>query len=225
MSEAVEAAMKPLSEMSHYEVLEIAPEAAAEEVERAYQLALATYGEDSLATYSVYDDGEVELVRERIELAYQVLADADRRGAYDREVGSLAPVTAAVEIALQLAGEEEEETRLAPDAVVPEIEAFEDVEEEAGRFDGGRLRRARLRRGIGIERIAKVTKVNSRYLRCIEEERFDELPAAVYVRGFVTAYARCIGLDPTRVTSGYMERVAAARPEARPGRLRQRRRR
>ena len=43
-------------------------------------------------------------------------------------------------------------------------------------------------------------------LRFIEDERFDALPAAVYVRGFVTAYAGCLGLDAERVASGYMER-------------------
>jgi len=212
MSEAPEQGMKPLSEMSHYEVLEIAPEAGAEDVERAYRLALATYGEDSLATYSVYDEVEAEGLRERIEMAYQVLRDPERRLDYDRETGGLGPVTAAVEIALQLA-EEEEEVRLAPDAVAPEIETFDDVEEDvASDFDGARLRRARLRRGIGIERVATVTKISASYLRCIEEEQFSELPAAVYVRGFVTAYARCIGLDPERVTAGYMDRLTAARP-------------
>jgi hypothetical protein len=31
------------------------------------------------------------------------------------------------------------------------------------------------------------------------------------VRGFVTAYARAIGLDPKRVASGYMARLEEAR--------------
>ena len=48
--------------------------------------------------------------------------------------------------------------------------------------------------------------MNPTYLRFIEEERFDDLPAAVYVRGFVKGYARCLGLDPDRVAPSYMRR-------------------
>jgi len=47
--------------------------------------------------------------------------------------------------------------------------------------------------------------VNPRYLRYIEEENVDGLPARVYVRGFVEAYARVVGLDPVRSVAGFME--------------------
>jgi cytoskeletal protein RodZ len=49
------------------------------------------------------------------------------------------------------------------------------------------------------------------YLQAIEDEAFDTLPAAVYARGFVAAYARAIGLDPNRVVESYMPRFEAAR--------------
>ena len=49
----------------------------------------------------------------------------------------------------------------------------------------------------------------------IEDECYEELPASVYVRGFVTAYARAIGLDPQRVAKGYMARFEEARSEPR----------
>ena len=45
--------MKPLSEMTHYEILEIPPDAPPDEVDRAYRMAQATWGEDGLATYSL----------------------------------------------------------------------------------------------------------------------------------------------------------------------------
>ena len=35
----------------------------------------------------------------------------------------------------------------------------------------------------------------------------DKKKIAVYVRGFVAAYARCIGVDPERVVSSYMRRL------------------
>ena len=51
--------MKPLSEMTHYEVLEIGSEASPAEIERAYRVAQATWGEDALATYSLFEDGDL----------------------------------------------------------------------------------------------------------------------------------------------------------------------
>lgn len=215
MTEAVaQDILKPVSQMSHYEVLEISREASPQEVERAYRLAHATYGEDSLAAYSLYDPAEVSAILERVEEAYRVLSEPEERRAYDQELGGVDPVAASVELALQF-DDEREDVRRGPDAVAPEIEAFDDEEEECGGYDGPRLRRARLRRGIAIEKIAAVTKINPTYLRFIEEEQFADLPADVYVRGFVTAYARCIGLDPARAVPDYMERLAKGRPASR----------
>jgi cytoskeletal protein RodZ len=74
-----------------------------------------------------------------------------------------------------------------------------------------------MRRGVELDDIAEITKVSPTNLRYIEEERFKNLPAEVYVRGFVTAYARTIGLDPERVVPTYMERFRDAQGAKRKG--------
>jgi len=205
--------MKPLSQMTHYEVLELAPGASPDEVERAYRVAAATYDEESLATYSLYEDSEVAAIRERIEHAYRVLADNDARGDYDRSIGGGCPETEPREVEIELDFEPEMATVTAE--VAPEIEAFQDLEDpEDPNFDGARLRRTRLSRGVDLDRVAAVTKISSAYLVAIEEDRYADLPADVYIRGFVGAYARCVGLDPERVAVPYMERVRASRREA-----------
>jgi DnaJ-class molecular chaperone len=193
--------MKPLSEQDHYETLEVAREAGLEEIERAYRLARATYADDSLAGYSVFGQGDAAAIRERIETAYRVLADPEARRAYDDFLaGDSQPELAAIE-----------EVDGAPEVQIP-LDAFEDLEDDSVEFDGARLRRARLRRGIELDEVSRITKINSIYLSFLEEGRFAELPARVYVRGFVAAYASCIGLDPTRVASSYMKGYEAARP-------------
>lgn len=202
--------MKPLAEQDHYEALDVAPTATREEIERAYHLAKATYADDSLAGYSVFQEGEIPLIRERIEHAYRTLADGEARRAYDEEISSLTrrhrpepEAASASEVPLPA----EAVPGLPPPAVLLAGDPDEDErEEEEGEFDGMRLRRLRERRGIEIDEIAGVTKVNPSYLRFLEEERFDDLPAAVYVRGFVKCYARCLGLDPDRVARSYMHR-------------------
>ena len=101
-----------------------------------------------------------------------------------------------------------------------ELEAFDEADEAADAvWDGPRLRRARLVRGLEIEDVATTTKINPTYLRFLEEERFDDLPAVVYVRGFVAAYARLLGLDPTRVAPSYVARFEEQRSATPRGRI------
>jgi len=197
--------MKAFSEQTHYEILEAPRDATPEQIERAYRVARATYAPDSLATYSLYDEAELRALQERIELAYTVLLDPLQRAAYDASLG-LGP---RVELALSFAEEDDDAPGLDN---APEIHGFEESPDD-GPFDGARLRRFRIARGIEIDRIAALTKISASYLRSLEEERFEALPAAVYVRGFLTAYARAVGLDAARVVPPYMERVVAARPE------------
>ncbi len=207
--------MKSLSEMTHYEVLEVGRETEGADLERAYRMARAAFAEDGLASYEACPPEEAAAMRERIELAYRVLSDPDARQGYDATLGSTPDDAVPIEFGLDPASDED----IAPPEVEPEIAGFDDLEDaEDVAFDGARLRRARLRHGFDIERIAQVTKINPTYLRLIEEEEFEDLPASVYVRGFVSAFARCVGLDAERVVPAYMDRFLAARPPAAGGR-------
>jgi len=211
--------VKVLYDQSHYEVLEVSSNASVEEIEKVYQLACATYRDDSLALYSVFDDRDAAAIRDRLDEAYQVLSDAETRSAYDAELSRYpAPETfeyASVD-ATSVPSHDAEELEGAGESF-RELEA--DVEDESGDFDGAKLRRARLRRGIELDHVAGITKVSTANLNYIEEEKFEELPATVYVRGFVIAYARSIGLDPHRVAPSYLARVEAARSDQGRGRL------
>jgi len=209
--------MKALDELDHYEVLEIPRSAQRDDVERAYRMAYAAYGADSLALYSVFDERDAELMRERIDLAYRVLREEDSRRDYDAELlvrgdeargfEEPAPMpidpTRAVEEAVSATAE-----ALEPSPVLEDLEA--QAEEEGEELGGASLRRARLRRGVDLSHVADVTKISSSYLRFLEEESFDDLPAPVYVRGFVCAYARTLGLDGERAASAYMARLEQA---------------
>jgi len=71
---------------------------------------------------------------------------------------------------------------------------------------GAELRETRQRLNLAVETIAEKTKIRRAYLQAIEEERFGDLPAAVFVRGFLREYARCLGLPGDEVTGLYMKR-------------------
>ncbi len=242
--------MRGLGEQTHYEVLEVGRNSETPEIERAYRLLQSIYASDSLALYSVFDEADGAVLKQRIELAYRVLADADSRRAYDEEVdswgaeqdgqpaGRVGESAAVVSPANPLPDhgdgasfddslDDNPAEELVSRAVEPGsvelnsgIERFQDLEGDAeGDFDGHRLRRARLERGIEIDEIANVTKVSRAFLRSIEEEAYDDLPAPVYVRGFVVAYARAIGLDPQKVAPTYMARLEESKRSSRKARL------
>jgi flagellar biosynthesis protein FlhG len=72
------------------------------------------------------------------------------------------------------------------------------------------LRKIREARGLDLSEVSQRTKIGERHLRSIENERFDELPAPVYVRGFVTQLARLLHIDATRAAEGFIRRFHGA---------------
>jgi curved DNA-binding protein CbpA len=209
--------LKPLSDQNHYEILETHPAATRDEIERAYRLALETYTDDSLAGYSVFAEGDAAALRERIEAAYRVLADNRMRSEYDatlevdRDEGSPPAESSAPLVPVE---------RAIGEGPLPlPTEGFEHLDDGDGDFNGERLRHFRIRGEMEIEDIARITKISPTYLRFIEEERFADLPDAVYVRGFVTAYADCVGLEGKEVALSYMKRFEKGRGERRKGRF------
>jgi cytoskeleton protein RodZ len=74
---------------------------------------------------------------------------------------------------------------------------------------GNSLREARLRQGLDLAEIEQATKIRSRYLRALEEEQFELLPAETYVKGFLKAYADQLGLDGDLYVEEFNSRFAA----------------
>ena len=60
---------------------------------------------------------------------------------------------------------------------------------------GNSLREARLRQGLDFFEIEQSTKIRGKYLRALEDEQFEVLPAQTYVKGFLRSYADHLGLD------------------------------
>jgi cytoskeletal protein RodZ len=78
---------------------------------------------------------------------------------------------------------------------------------------GTSLREARLRQGFDFPEIEQATKVRVRYLRAIEDEDFDALPAPTYVKGFMRTYADFLGLDGQLYVDEYNSRYIVGEEE------------
>jgi cytoskeletal protein RodZ len=95
---------------------------------------------------------------------------------------------------------------------------------------GQKLRQARTERGVELSEVERATKIRAKFLEAMEGDRWEELPAPVYARGFLDIYARYLGLDHEALLEEYRRTVEGEREEQpipdsviKPGRLRQNR--
>lgn len=72
------------------------------------------------------------------------------------------------------------------------------------------LREARTERGIELSEVERVTKIRTKFLLAMEEDRWEALPAPAYARGFLATYARFLGLDEQALVEEYRRTVGEA---------------
>ncbi|MBO8162536.1 MAG: helix-turn-helix domain-containing protein [Brevibacillus sp.] len=85
------------------------------------------------------------------------------------------------------------------------------------------LRQAREEKGITLEEIQKVTKIQRRYLEAIERGHYHILPGHFYARAFIKSYAEAVGLDANSILSHFQSELPAQPPQESMERLRRRR--
>ncbi|MGH3071046.1 MAG: helix-turn-helix domain-containing protein [Gaiellaceae bacterium] len=79
---------------------------------------------------------------------------------------------------------------------------------------GNSLREARLRRHIEFADAEHGTKIRGKYLRALEDERFELLPSNTYIKGFLRSYADFLGLDGQLYVDEYNSRFVIGEEDA-----------
>jgi transcriptional regulator with XRE-family HTH domain len=77
---------------------------------------------------------------------------------------------------------------------------------------GRTLRLAREKRGLSLQQVEEATKIRARYLRDLENEHFDVLPA-VFMLGSLKTYAEHLGLDGAAMSGELKRRQSSLQPE------------
>ncbi len=77
---------------------------------------------------------------------------------------------------------------------------------------GEKLKLEREKRKITLEQISASTKIGTRMLQALEEDKFNQLPGGIFNKGFVRAYSRCVGLDEDQTVADYLEASGDAHP-------------
>jgi hypothetical protein len=78
-------------------------------------------------------------------------------------------------------------------------------------FNGDLLRQVRMARGLSLLQLSERTRISVRHLENVEGDRYEALPAPVYLRGILMSVARELGLDGLRVSKSYLAFVEAHR--------------
>jgi curved DNA-binding protein CbpA len=208
--------MKHFAELNYYELLELQPNANRVQIQKAYELARKTFGEDSMAAYSIFDAATRKQILERVEEAFTVLLDEERRYQYDLKLGFREPskmpppVTPFQTAHPNPTGGDRIEICPPPalggqaaDPVQPTPQSGDLYEERE--INGKLLREFREQRGIPLQEIAAKTRINITYLQFIEQDHYKGLPTEVYLRSYLVQYAKIMGLDPNRVADGFLQ--------------------
>jgi flagellar biosynthesis protein FlhG len=198
---APSAVPQPTESQNLYELLEIYPGASDEEVRRALKRVRDDFGAGSLAVRGACTEAERADYQRRSEEAHAQLLDPARRRQYDRQIfpagfpGPRPEGKGAVAAPKRRAASRESDVVVGGDQIM----------------DGPFLGRLRREKGIELADISSRAKISVGYLKAIEEERFADLPAPVYVRGYVTELARYLKVDPNRAVRDFMNRLEASR--------------
>jgi len=75
---------------------------------------------------------------------------------------------------------------------------------------GLRLREMREAKGVSLDDIARSTRVGRRHLEALESDSWGELPAPVFVKGFIRAYCEFLDASPDETLALYRETAGEA---------------
>lgn len=221
---------------NYYEILEISSNASPEDVHQGYLRAKNAYSQDSLALYSLMSQEECENILELIDEAYTIISDPNKRREYDEARGINQNLSDSFRQQSRVASagfiREESEHKIGqigetakPQSMTKIVaqkkfqldykvnQDFEKEIEQTTDFSGDFLKRVREYKGVDINRMSEMTRVSKTYIKNIEDEDTERLPAIVYVRGFVYQYAKCLKLNPDLVATSYTFRLKNQKSE------------
>ncbi|GAE43743.1 helix-turn-helix domain-containing protein [Mesobacillus boroniphilus] len=84
---------------------------------------------------------------------------------------------------------------------------------------GNILKEAREAKGLSLDELQSITKIQKRYLLGIEEGNYSMMPGKFYVRAFIKQYAEAVGLDPEQLFEQHKNEIPSTYNEELPEQL------
>ena len=218
---------KKFARLNYYEMLDLKPNATLFEIRHAYNAARQLYQADSLISYSFFSPDERKAILGLLENAYLTLINEKKRQDYDNELIRLGILNKAakkpvVKIPVSIfdinrAQGKQGTIKNATAALRAKVMENQFIGEILSQqeISGSDLRKIRNELAVPLEHIAQETKIRIDYLLGIEEDNLQALPAAVFLKGFIKAYLKCLCLEPVEeICRRYVNSLAYRREKA-----------
>lgn len=96
----------------------------------------------------------------------------------------------------------------------PETEPGEEKELEGeastSTLSGAKLSQIRRQRNLSLDDVYRITRIPLKYLKALEEDLWDEMPARVYIQGFIKNLAHTYKLPPQETVETYLKHFDSA---------------
>lgn len=212
---------KDFNQLNYYEMLDLQPNAVPYEIRHAYNAAMQLYQPGSLVSYSFFSEKERREILALIEKAYQTLINDQLRKEYDDELVRRGEIDAKEETAPEVKkpvsvfhisrGPTARTVFVSSDALkdrISQSQVIKDILAQSA-LSGQDLKQIRTELGLTIEQIAEETKIRVNHIQSIEEGQAQNLPPAVFLKGFVKSYLKCLGLESVdELSARYMNTVS-----------------
>ncbi len=213
---------------NYYEILEVSTTATQHDILLAYQKAKLTYSDSNMAIRSAFSDEELNELKKLVDEAFLVLSNQNYRHIYEQRLNTksysesditfngikdftqdISPANT-IEKLIQkhnAMSQKAETTTTEPEVELPAPvdEVFEQEMQNQSEWSGDFLKKVREYKKISIDKLQESTKVNPWYLKALETMDVKNLPASVFVRGYVIQMAKELGLNEKNVADSYMK--------------------
>lgn len=196
--------------LNYYEILEIKPESQQHEITTAFERAKFTYSTDNPAIYTIFSEVEAREFLNLVEEAFAVLGNKTLRNIYDEKLFSGKNVKNDISYNSLL----QESKQPSPDFKKKIYKHEYKINEEKEKkylaitdWTGDLLKEVREYKCFTYEQITAITKITSFYIHALEAMNMENLPAPVFVKGYVVQIAKLFGLDDKIVANSYMKNL------------------
>ena len=217
--------MKHFEGLNYYQILKIPENSSFLEIKQAHREALSIYGDDSLATYSLFSTDEREKILKIIEAAFSTLMDGNKRAAYDRMLVDSGqsrathpsdeprkqPEPALHHDKSSEAEDDQPATKTAEKNETDEEKPFSEQILSKSSVSGNDLKKLREALNVEIHEIHSLTRISVSVLNAIEENRLESLPPNLYLKNFLRLYAEVLQIDHHKIVDGYFKHISATK--------------
>jgi curved DNA-binding protein CbpA len=211
------------NEETYYDILKVEKKATVAEVVAAYHTAKNAFSKDSVATYSLFNSDEAQAVLSKLEEAYLTLSNFEKRADYDR-ILTLKAQNLEVPVFSEL--ELKQKAKLLPNDLAggtsnimmtleskpAEPKAPQEPPTVVESLNGTSLKEFREKRTLSLEDVSRITKIPVKSLKALENDQFAQLPARVYVQGFVKNLATLYRLESNSAVKAYLSYLENLQP-------------